>query len=70
MLVSFDKEFRDVSEHIKFHSAEVDWVANAANIAESQKAREIERRVQEVRSSKHPLLSSWLKQTPVRKVAK
>lgn len=42
MVTSFDKDFRDVSEHINFHSAEIDWVANAANIEESQKARQLE----------------------------
>lgn len=39
MFVSFDKEFREVSEHINFHSTELDWVANAANIADGQKGR-------------------------------
>lgn len=42
MVTSFDKDFRDVSEHINFHSAEIDWVANAANIEESQRARQLE----------------------------
>lgn len=42
MVTSFDKDFRDVSEHINFQSAEIDWVANAANIEESQKARQLE----------------------------
>ena len=42
MVTSFDKDFRDVSEHIHFHSAEIDWVANAANIEESQRARQLE----------------------------
>lgn len=42
MVTSFDKDFRDVSEHITFHSAEIDWVANAANIEESQRARQME----------------------------
>ena len=41
-MVSFDKEFRDVSDHIDLHSNEIDHVANAANIAESKKAREME----------------------------
>lgn len=41
-MVSFDKEFRGVSDNINFHSAEIDHIANAANIAESKKARETE----------------------------
>ncbi|KAL9131318.1 MAG: hypothetical protein Q9175_006790 [Cornicularia normoerica] len=49
MVTSFDKDFRDVSEHINFHSAEIDWVANAANIEESQRARQLE---QETRHGK------------------
>ena len=42
MVTTFDKDFRDVSEHINFHSAEIGWVANAAVIEESQRARAIE----------------------------
>lgn len=30
----FGKDFRNASEHINSHSAEIDWVANAANIEE------------------------------------
>lgn len=41
-MVSFDREFREVSENINFHSAEIEHVANAANIFESKKARESE----------------------------
>ncbi len=41
-MVSFDREFREVSDNINFHSAEIDHAANAANIAESRKAREVE----------------------------
>lgn len=32
MFVSFEIEFQEVSEHINFHSAEIDWIANAAHI--------------------------------------
>lgn len=39
MFVSFDKEFREVSEHINFHGTELDWIANAANITDGQKGR-------------------------------
>ena len=39
MFVSFDKEFREVSEHINFHGTELDWIANAADIADGQKGR-------------------------------
>ena len=42
MPFSFDKDFRDVSENIFFHSAEIDWVAKAADFEESQKARQLE----------------------------
>ena len=42
MVTSFDKDFRDVSEHINFHSAEIDWIANAAYIEEGQRARQLE----------------------------
>lgn len=38
MFVSFDKEFRQVSENIAFHSTRIDWVANAANIEEAKRA--------------------------------
>ena len=31
MFVSFDTEFREVSEHINLHSTELDWVAHVAN---------------------------------------
>ena len=58
---SFDKDFRDVSEHIDFHSAEIDWVANAANIEESQRARQLEtefRQGKEVQSCVYCLLST------------
>ena len=41
-MVSFEKEFREVSENINFHSEEIDHAANAANIAESKRAREVE----------------------------
>jgi len=41
-IVSFDREFREVSDNINFHSAEIDHAVNAANIAESKKAREAE----------------------------
>ena len=34
MFASFDKEFRGVSEHLDFHSTELDWIANVANIAD------------------------------------
>ena len=30
---------------INFHSAEIDWVANAANIEESQRARQLEEEI-------------------------
>ena len=39
IFVTFDREFREVSEHINFHSTELDWIANVADIADSQKAR-------------------------------
>ena len=39
MFVSFDKEFREVSEHIHFHSNELDLIANTANIADGQRGR-------------------------------
>ena len=39
MFVSFDKEFREVSEHISFHGTELDWIANVANIADGQRGR-------------------------------
>ena len=39
MFLSFDTEFREVSEHINLHSTELDWVANVANIADGQKER-------------------------------
>ncbi len=39
MFVSFDKDFREVSEHINFHGTELDWIANAANIADGQRGR-------------------------------
>ena len=42
VMVSFDKEFREVSEKISFHATEIDHIANAVNIAESRKAREHE----------------------------
>ncbi|KAL6715489.1 hypothetical protein ACLMJK_006450 [Lecanora helva] len=42
VVLSFDKEFREVSDYINLHSAEIDHIANAVNIAESKKAREIE----------------------------
>ena len=45
MVTTFDKDFRDVSEHINFHSAEIDWAANAASIEESQRARTLEEEV-------------------------
>ncbi len=45
MVTSLDKDFRDVSERINFHSAEIDWVANAANIEESQRARQLEEEI-------------------------
>ena len=40
--MSFDKDFRQVSDSIDHHSKEIDLVANAANISESKKAREKE----------------------------
>lgn len=59
VFVSFDQEFLEVCEHITFHSAEIDWVANAANIADSQKARETEAATREtqLRNSVHRWLS-------------
>lgn len=42
MMSSFDKEFLAMSQLIDLHSADVDWVANAANIQESQEARKAE----------------------------
>ena len=63
MVTSFDKDFRDVSEHINFHSAEIDWAANAANIEESQRARLLEeetRQGKEVTLSVHLLLQTYL----------
>ncbi len=39
MFVTFDKEFREVSEHINFHSTELDWIANAADITDGQRGR-------------------------------
>ena len=47
VMVSFDKEFREVSEKISFHSVEIDHSAHAANIAESRKAREAEEAIRQ-----------------------
>jgi hypothetical protein len=39
IFVSFDKEFRQVSDNIAHHSTEIDWAANAANIEELKRVR-------------------------------
>lgn len=56
LVTSFDKDFRDVSEHINFHSAEIDWVANAANIEESQRARQLEEESRNGKETHHPFV--------------
>ena len=53
---TFDKDFRDVCEHINFHAAEIDWVANAANIESSQRARQLD---QEFRHGKEAQTRSF-----------
>ena len=53
-MVSFDKEFRAVSDNITFHSIEIDHVANATNIAESKRAREAD---EAARESKRDLVA-------------
>ncbi|CAF9918842.1 MAG: hypothetical protein ALECFALPRED_000847 [Alectoria fallacina] len=58
MVTSFDKDFRDVSEHINFHSAEIDWAANAANIEESQRARLLEEKTRQVQMQNN--VQRWL----------
>ena len=52
-MVSFDKEFRDVSDHINLHRNGIYYVANATDIAKSKKARETE---EANRQSEHALL--------------
>ena len=39
MVTSVDKDFRDVSEHINFHSAEIDWVANAEKMEDESESQ-------------------------------
>ena len=56
-MISFDRDFRDVSDNIRFHSAEIDLIANAANISESKKARETE---QAARKGTLPLIDAFI----------
>lgn len=65
MVTSFDKDFRDVSEHINFHSAEIDWAANAANIEESQRARLLEEKTRQGKEA-HIIRSSTASDIPCR----
>ena len=63
MLTSFDKDFGQVSANIAYHSTEIDWVANAANIEESSKAREAEKaaRKEQLRNN----IQRWLSPSTV-----
>ncbi|KAM3072408.1 hypothetical protein ACMFMG_009211 [Clarireedia jacksonii] len=58
VFVSFDKEFQQVSSNISHHATQIDWAANAANIEEAKKARELEEQARQ--ASTRAEVQKWL----------
>ncbi|KAI8961915.1 hypothetical protein F5Y11DRAFT_207754 [Daldinia sp. FL1419] len=63
LFVSFDKDFRDVSENIQLHSRNVDWAAHTAHIEETQ--REAENAKAERRAHERGNIQRWLSPSTV-----
>ncbi|KAF8854808.1 hypothetical protein BDZ45DRAFT_596539, partial [Acephala macrosclerotiorum] len=63
IFTSFEKDFKLVADNISHHSAQIDWAANAANIAEAKKARQDEENARTAQN--RIVIQQWLSPSTV-----